>query len=158
LNLTEAQIGALVAFLIDALTDERIPMLLATLCMAMPRQQRLGRDDRGDLLQNFATNFLAFAARRHLWSSVKRSRRPICARRTRFSSTRYRSLAAASGSTNRQQKRRETKTDLGMFASAEPITHLNAVRLVKKARIEFWTLRGLFDDYRVRRPQATPAR
>jgi hypothetical protein len=61
-------------------------------------------------------------------------------------------------STNRQQKRRETKTDLGMFASAEPITHLNAVRLVKKARIEFWTLRGLFDDYRVRRPQATPAR
>jgi hypothetical protein len=89
LNLTEAQIGALVAFLIDALTDERIPMLLATLCMAMPRQQRLGRDDRGDLLQNFATNFLAFAARRHLWSSVKRSRRPICARRTRFSSTRY---------------------------------------------------------------------
>ena len=34
-------------------------------------------------------------------------------------------------STNRQQKRRETKTDLGTFASAEPITHLNAVPLAK---------------------------
>jgi len=29
----------------------------------MPRQQRLGRDDRGDLLQNFATQLLGFRSK-----------------------------------------------------------------------------------------------
>jgi hypothetical protein len=108
--------------------------------LPMPPQNRVGRDDRGDLTQPATANRCPRMPSRRRSSSLSRRRRPrSCPRRMRFSSIRYardsccrRSSPAAATTTRREN----TSTTAGKFIASTEIQAPEA------GGLSYGTLRG----------------